>query len=458
MLPPASGEELSIKEDDDYVFEGDVRLPLELDEVLGQGSSAIVERVHDTQTGRIFALKKFTFARARARALKEEAFKREVAIIRRLAGHHHIIRAYATFVAKLKFGLILDPAADEGNLEKYLGAYWDLIEEPDSSGTNVAAMTSVLERAFGCLASGLAFMHSRDIRRKDIKPQNILIHRGTVIYTDFGCAKDGKQTGSNTTEGPTELTRRYAPPEVLEFEYRNFAADVYCLGCVFVELLAAASQQIIYEQDIGFSHIMDMVHDNLASISIAPRLSFLPNLIISMTGRDRTQRPRADVVFANMSADDGFFCSECSRSHRDPAKLTSWKWSATHGRDYCHLLNDDEELVGRVWSHNAQVVKDRSLTPVSYDVAIPRYSLYLLVSLRVPKNSDSVHSDEHNRRQSSSSRGKSTSDRSSPKASPKKSTPSKLVSMPCLLKLTIQLGSQDQSSSLLEGYVFRAFK
>ena len=332
MLPPASGKVSPLGEDKDYVFEDDVRLPLKLEEVLGRGSSAVVERVRDTNTGRVFALKKFTFARPRARALKEDDFKREAAITRRLAGHHHFIRIYATFVARLKLGLILEPAADEGNLEQYLGAYRDTVEGRQSSGADVKVMTMVLERAFGCLANGLAFMHSQDIRHKDIKPQNILVYRGTVIYGDFGCAKDGKESGSNSTEGPTEFSRRYAPPEVLAFDRRNSKADVYCLGCVFVEVLATVSQKHTYKPELVFSHSMDEIHGALASTSFTSKLSFLPSLIISMTCKDPKQRPKAEAVSAKMPANEGFFCFKCSHKHPASANSTS-EGSASNRRD-----------------------------------------------------------------------------------------------------------------------------
>lgn len=44
----------------------------------------------------------------------------------------------------------------------------------------------------------------------------------------------------STTEGlPDSLTRRYAAPEVLANEPRNRSADVFSLGCVYLEMLAA---------------------------------------------------------------------------------------------------------------------------------------------------------------------------------------------------------------------------
>ena len=63
----------------------------------------------------------------------------------------------------------------------------------------------ILQRAIGCLASGLAFMHEQTIRHKDIKPQNILIHGGSVLYTDFGISLDFGQQGNSTTTGNPQV-------------------------------------------------------------------------------------------------------------------------------------------------------------------------------------------------------------------------------------------------------------
>ena len=38
-----------------------------------------------------------------------------------------------------------------------------------------------IQKWFGCLASGLAFIHSKRIRHKDIKPANILVWNYTRI-------------------------------------------------------------------------------------------------------------------------------------------------------------------------------------------------------------------------------------------------------------------------------------
>ncbi|KAH8727758.1 kinase-like domain-containing protein, partial [Phaeosphaeriaceae sp. PMI808] len=282
---------ISVEEDQDYDIEDIARLPFRIAKVLGGGHSAIVEKVHDTKTGKIFAKKTIRFPQARLKKQKEEHFKNEVNIIRSLKNHHHIIRIFATYVAKREFGLILQPAADEGSLEDYLGNYWDKLEQPGPAKEDVDLVVPVLEKAFGCLASGLAYIHGKGVRHKDIKPQNILVHRGSILYTDFGSSKDANQPGESTTEGlPDFLTRKYSPPEVLAHTKRNYGADIYSLGCVYVELIKALIPNINYDEGRWFSDIMEHVHQELSSAVIPSRWSFIPTIIRAMTRTDREQR------------------------------------------------------------------------------------------------------------------------------------------------------------------------
>jgi serine/threonine protein kinase len=108
-------------------------------------------------------------------------------------------------------------------------------------------MITVLRQAFGCLLQGLQYMHQRRIRHKDIKPSNILIHHGQVIYTDFGLSFDSSMFENSTTNEITAMTRRYASPELINGLPRNSSSDVFSLGCVFVEMLAAMTKAFNYD-------------------------------------------------------------------------------------------------------------------------------------------------------------------------------------------------------------------
>jgi serine/threonine protein kinase len=57
-----------------------------------------------------------------------------------------------------------------------------------------------LRRFFGCLVDGLAYLHSEKVRRRDIKPQIILVKANRVYLTDFGVSLDWANLSGSTTE------------------------------------------------------------------------------------------------------------------------------------------------------------------------------------------------------------------------------------------------------------------
>jgi serine/threonine protein kinase len=91
--------------------------------------------------------------------------------------------------------------------------------------------------ALGCLSSALLYLHvSQNIKHKDIKPENILVDRhGSVLLADFGISK--QYQGETVTWGPTAFTEKYAAPEVAAQGSRDLSADIFSLGCVFLEMV-----------------------------------------------------------------------------------------------------------------------------------------------------------------------------------------------------------------------------
>ena len=194
-----------IEEGGEYLLPDNAELPFDLVKNLGQGHSANVEMIRHRYSGDVYARKVFRLAGSKAARLA--IFRNEIEIIRRLAQHHHIIRVFATYILKRETGLILSPVASQGDLECFLEDFRD--------GECGGAGWLTLMSAFGCLASGLSFIHTQRVRHKDIKPRNILIHENTVIYTDFGYSLDhSAATGSTTTGRPEAFTRKYCAPEI----------------------------------------------------------------------------------------------------------------------------------------------------------------------------------------------------------------------------------------------------
>ncbi|KAJ9451263.1 Extracellular signal-regulated kinase 1 [Diplonema papillatum] len=98
------------------------------------------------------------------------------------------------------------------------------------------------ENTFSMLYSmlcGLFAMHSADVMHRDLKPSNILVDSdGTVKLADFGLSRDNPQTVNDELTNYV-VTRWYRAPEVLIQDRYDGAVDVWSLGCIFAEMLAA---------------------------------------------------------------------------------------------------------------------------------------------------------------------------------------------------------------------------
>ncbi|KAJ4292486.1 hypothetical protein N0V90_009148 [Kalmusia sp. IMI 367209] len=305
---------LEIEEGKAYLVDDDERLPYQLLTNLGHGHSGNVEEVKDINTGRVFARKIIHIPGGRRGKDRKKIFDNEVKIIHSLTGHHHVIQVFATYVSKYKAGIILYPVADEGDLERFLESFSQPL--PDCESLDISdvdkARVGMLKRSFGCLASGLEFMHQQKIRHKDVKPRNILVHQGSFIYTDFGYSLDSSLEGHSTTAGrPDFLTRRYSAPEVVDFMPRNSRSDVFSLGCVFLEVLCALTKVVDIDSDQCYYERMRSIHTQMSGSIIPTSLQFLAKIIISMTLANSAERSTAAEVADKLRGHLGFSCNRC---------------------------------------------------------------------------------------------------------------------------------------------------
>ncbi|CAO2655517.1 Nn.00g043200.m01.CDS01 [Neocucurbitaria sp. VM-36] len=191
---------------------------------LGKGGSGYVDKVRSTVTYKEYARKLLP----RGRTFRKDQnvlrdFERELGTLKKLS-HQHIVELIGSYTDPRCVGILMSPVAD-ANLKEFMNAT-PLPEEE----------RSFLRTFFGCLAAALRYLHENRIRHKDIKPQNVLVKGHHVYLTDFGLSLDWSEVNRSTTTGPSSRTLRYCAPEVAEHEPRNSSADIWSLGCVFLEI------------------------------------------------------------------------------------------------------------------------------------------------------------------------------------------------------------------------------
>lgn len=147
-------------------------VPLEQLEVITLGPSSLVTKVRSTRRGPyIFARKQLEKGR---HLLRLEMLLQEVKVLQKLH-NPHIIRLAGTIDEKRFFSRLIYPAA-KWNLRTFMESISStrdpLVEDPEFRTQKWARQSF-----YRCLTQGLSYLHSQDVKHKDIKPSNILVQQ-----------------------------------------------------------------------------------------------------------------------------------------------------------------------------------------------------------------------------------------------------------------------------------------
>lgn len=243
--------------------------------------------------------------------------QQEVAVLRELS-HNHIVQVvstYETTSVPRQFGILISPAGDED-----LSHFLERVGENEFPEDDIQR----LRKWQYCLASAVAYIHSRNIRHKDIKPSNAICKGDEIYLTDFGSAHQFSSGLTSSTEGyAVGVTKMYSAPEVVHEDRRGRPADVYSLGCVFSEMVTVINQRGIEEfHDFRSEPVPDepdrmtlcyhatahKMEDWFATLCDS---SSFP-LISKMMAQEQKLRPSADEVLTMIARYHGPSSCDCS--------------------------------------------------------------------------------------------------------------------------------------------------
>ena len=193
----------------------------ELVEFIGKGGMALVYRAIDKRTGHSVAVK-ILRPEYNQDAEFSARFQREALAASRMS-HHNIVNLLDVGQAENMRYLVMEYV--QGRTLK------DVIKQKGALPPSVAAQIGIR------ILSALQHAHKNGIIHRDIKPQNVLVHKdGLIKVADFGIARvAGWDTV--TQEDSVMGSVHYFSPEQAQGKPVTAASDLYSVGVVLYEML-----------------------------------------------------------------------------------------------------------------------------------------------------------------------------------------------------------------------------
>lgn len=198
---------------------------------------------------KIFAVKTITGAASLALEWKLE---RE--ILKSLR-HEHLVRLLFSMEQENTVHMVIHPYAPI-TLSRALS--------PTEPPIDLKKYGGWLENSFCCLLSALRFLHSKNIKHLDLKPQNILIDDSVsppnILISNFGASRRFTITSAPDPLEQSGFIRWYTAPEQFISQGRR-SADVFSMAVIFLEIfvfirmgIKTRSPQQILSDPRGLGH------------------------------------------------------------------------------------------------------------------------------------------------------------------------------------------------------------
>jgi hypothetical protein len=252
-----------------------------LDQILGKGGFGVVYKAWDHQDGRHVACKEVSLAAQNKTGIHE--LYKEYRVLATLE-HAHIVKVLG-FVVHEGHGRIFMEWVPSGSVQSVLQETKKGLREP------------IVRRYIREALLGLAYLHSRGIVHRDVKPGNMLLNGdGSVKLTDFGTSRMVQHAAETVQTGTMVGTVPYLAPECVRGTY-SAASDIWAIGCTALHMITGR----VPWADEAYDNVGLIFHlGNAAGLPIAvlqhPMSDALRELIAAAMTLDRHRRPEASAL------------------------------------------------------------------------------------------------------------------------------------------------------------------
>ena len=157
---------------------------------------------------------------------------------------------------------------------------------------------SLVARYARDMMRGLAYLHSKGILHRDIKPGNVMITpNGQVKVMDFGIARAISESSANVAQTSAVLgTASYFSPEQARGEAVDARTDLYSTGVVLYEMLTGRAP---FRGDspvaVAYQHVSELpTPPNAVNPSVSPAMSAV---VMHALAKDRFERFQSAAEF-----------------------------------------------------------------------------------------------------------------------------------------------------------------
>ncbi|XP_061647036.1 cGMP-dependent protein kinase 1 isoform X5 [Phyllopteryx taeniolatus] len=155
---------------------------------------------------------------------RQQEHIRSEKLIMQEAHSDFIVRLYRTFKDSKYLYMLMEACLG--------GELWTILRDRGSFEDSTTRFYT------GCVVEAFAYLHSKGIIYRDLKPENLILdHRGYAKLVDFGFAKKigfGKKTWTFCG------TPEYVAPEIILNKGHDISADYWSLGILMFELLTGS--------------------------------------------------------------------------------------------------------------------------------------------------------------------------------------------------------------------------